>query len=144
MKSTIFASPQTSPILKPDASPEGQVEWVTVLTGMGDPAPENPRITSGPTIESARARGAIPALPIHIHTNFHIQATLFIPATRSQGSQPHTGRIQFGVLRIFSSTFSRARNRATLMVCDWNFAVTPVSSVSGINAGAIRRGAFFS
>ena len=43
----------------------------------------------------------------------------------------------------FASAFPLALQRATFNVCDWNFAVTPASSMSRINAGARHHGALF-
>ena len=40
-----------------------------------------------------------------------------------------------------SFTFSHTQQRVTLNVCDWNFAVAPVSPISRIFAGPRRRGA---
>ena len=119
--------------------PEGHVERVSVLMKMESPAPgkppdyvwihwrEFPCSTCG-------SRSPHPH-PYQLPHPF----PLLIPEIRPRSSQSHAQWIQFRILRILLRLFPRTRNRAALEVCDWNFAVAPVSSTSRIRTGLPAR-----
>ena len=90
------------------------------------------------------------------HRNRRVSLTTFLSshAVGFAAGRPNAGRAELSREPVFcgslamrlgrtSSTFFRARRRATLNACDWNFTVAPVSSMSGINAGRLQRGALF-
>ena len=114
-----------------------RAEAAAGTTGAGNPFPES---------SLAEARNHSPARPSSLSTSISFPApTCLVGLPRP--AQMRRNRPRMGGNSASPASFPPplllTQNRATSKVRDWNFAVAPLSSMSDIKAGPIRRGALF-